>query len=218
VKTDSDQRIAEKILEVADLEGKEILEIGCGNGRITSFMLGKPKKIIAVDPDRKSIEEARERLAGADFRIGSGEKLEFSEESFDLVIFTLSLHHQGGRTALAEARRVLKDEGRILVIEPVNEGELERIFGVVRNEDHATIVAQKAIKESGLMLECSEVFYAKWVFEDTEDLCRSLFEYYGMPLDAGIALKIRERVGVKGEGQPIVLIDTMIIQSLRKPF
>lgn len=208
--------MAEKILEIADLEGKDILEIGCGNGRITSLMVGKPKNPLAIDPDGESIREAQEEIAAADFRIGSGEKLEFSDRCFDLIIFTLSLHHQNSKTALAEACRMLKDEGCILVIEPVNEGEVERIFGVLRNEDHATLEAQEAIKESGLILERSEVFDAKWIFENKEDLCQSLFDYYGMPFDANIALQIREQLGAKGEGHPIVLTDTMIIQSLRK--
>ncbi len=47
MKNDSDRRIFQKILHFASLENKDVLEIGCGNGRITSLLAGKPKHLIA---------------------------------------------------------------------------------------------------------------------------------------------------------------------------
>jgi len=218
MKIDSDQRIIEKILQFADLENKQVLEIGCGNGRITSLMVGKPKNLIAIEPDAESIREAREKVPGVDFRIGSGENLEFSDERFDLVIFTLSLHHQNSKAAIREASRVLKNKGIILVIEPINDGEIERIFALLRNENKETLEAQKAINESGLRLERSEVFNAKWVFENEEELTQSLFNYYDMPFDANTAIQITDLLGAKLEDHPIELLDTMVIQSFKKGF
>ncbi|QTA90090.1 class I SAM-dependent methyltransferase [Desulfonema magnum] len=216
MKTDSDQRIAEKILQVADLENKQVLEIGCGDGRITSLMVGKPKQLTAIEPDAEKIREARKKVSGADFRIGSGENLKFPDKCFDLVIFTLSLHHQNSKLAIREAGRVVKDSCNILIIEPVNEGEVERIFAFLRNEDQATLEVQKSISESGLNLEHSEVFHAKWIFENKQDLYQSLFEYYDMSFDADTVLQISDLMGAKLDTCPIVLQDIMIIQSLKK--
>jgi ubiquinone/menaquinone biosynthesis C-methylase UbiE len=216
MKEDSAQRIAEKILEFADVENKQVLEIGCGDGRISALMVGKAGKLTAVDPDRQKISEARGKVAGVEFRAGSGERLNFPDDRFDLVIFTLSLHHQNSRAALREASRVLKGGGRILVIEPVNEGEIERIFALLHDENRATVEAQKSIDESGLRLEASEIFDAKWIFESKEDLYQSLFGYYDIPFDSDTAAQISDLMGGKLDAYPIVLRDTMVIQSLRK--
>ena len=66
-----------KILQFADLHDQEVLEIGCGYGRITSQLVGKAKRLVAIDPDAANIAEAKENMEGVGLRIGSGECLEF---------------------------------------------------------------------------------------------------------------------------------------------
>ncbi len=213
---DSDRITLKKIQQFAELDNKHILEIGCGDGRITSMIVGKANTIIAIDPDEESIKEAQETIPGADFRTGTGECLEFSNNCFDLVIFTLSLHHQDRQAALREATRVLKDEGQILVLEPVNDGEIEQVCNLFRDESQELLEAQKAIEESDLRIEHSEMFITKWVFENKDELYETLFEYYDMPFDSNIALQVAEFLGPKLEYKPIVLQDKIVILSLRK--
>ena len=95
-----------KIEEFITLGGKEMLEIGCGAGRLTSSLVPKAGAITAIDPDPAQIALARANVAGVDFRVGSGEQLEFSDRSFDIVFFSYSLHHQKCAAALKEAMRV----------------------------------------------------------------------------------------------------------------
>ncbi len=140
----------------------------------------------------------------------------FPDEVFDLVIFTLSLHHQDSKKALGEASRVLKKDGLILVIEPIIEGEVERVFAFVNNEDQAKIDAQQAITESDLTVEQSETFYAHWIFENKEDLSEYIFDYYDVPFDSNLAQKIYDFLGVNAQKRPLKLIDHMIIQVLSK--
>ena len=213
---DSDRITLKKIQQFAELDNKHILEIGCGDGRITSMIVGKANTIIAIDPDVASIGEAQETIPGADFRTGSGECLEFSDNCFDLVMFTLSLHHQDSQTALREAIKVLKAEGQILVLEPVNDGEIEQVCNLFRDESQKLLEAQKAIEESDLRIEHSEMFITKWVFENKDELYESLFEYYDMPFESRIASQVAEFLGPKLEEKPIVLQDKMVILSLRK--
>lgn len=216
MKTDYDRIIADKIFQFVDLNKKHVLEVGCGNGCITSFITGKPKELIAIDPDIECIREAQNKVTGAEFKTGYGEYLEFPDKSFDLILFTLSLHHQNCKRAIEESLRVIKNTGYILVIEPVNSGEVEQIFGLLHNEDKATLEAQKAIKESSLVLEREEIFYAKWTFKNKDDLYQSLFDYYDMSFDADITAEIAVKLGRKLKNQPIVLIDKMLIQLFRK--
>jgi len=216
MKDNSAQKIVEKIFQFADLGNKQVLEIGCGNGRITSLLVGKTGQLIAIEPDAEKIREAREKVSGADFQVGSGENLEFADACFDIVIFTLSLHHQNSRAAIREAARVLKNEGEILVIEPVKEGDVERVFALVHDENQAKKEAQQSITESGLRVERSEIFHAKWVFDSKEEVCQTIFEYCDVPFDNKTAEQIFDFLGSKSEDQPIELQDTMIIQSLKK--
>jgi len=212
----SGQKIYENIVKHSELENKKILEIGCGTGRISALLSKKTNLLLAIDPDENSIQKARANIPGVDFSVGSGEKLTFADSFFDVVIFTLSLHHQNGRKALREAARVVKTGGSILVVEPVIEGEIERVFAFLHNENEDKRLAQKAIRDSGLAIVASEVFTAKWIFNNEDDLFQSIFEYYDMPFDCDIALNISNLLGEKRKLNPIILVDTMIIQSLKK--
>ncbi len=212
---DSDRITLKKIQQFAELDNNHILEIGCGDGRITSMIVGKANTIIAIDPDAASIREAQETITGADFRTGSGECLEFSNNCFDLVIFSLSLHHQDSPTALREAIRVLKDKGQILVLEPVNDGEIEQVCNLFRDESQELFESRNAIEESDLRIEYSEMFITEWVFENRDELYESLFEYYDMPYDSNIASQVAEFLGPKLNSNPLVLQDRIIILSLR---
>jgi ubiquinone/menaquinone biosynthesis C-methylase UbiE len=216
MREDSGRKIFEKIIQHGDVKDQEILEIGCGDGRITTLLAGRPKKFVAIDPDEKVIQAARSSIKDVDFQVGSGEKTSFPDNCFDVVVFTLSLHHQNSQKALKEAGRILKEDGRILVIEPVIEGELERLFCLLHDEDREKREAQKAIATSGLYLIESETFTAKWIFENQEDLVESTFGYYEMPFDSGIAAEMRSLLGDKIEMPPIAVTDLMRIQSLKK--
>ncbi len=65
---------------VADLKGRRVLEIGCGDGRVTAMLAGIPQRLVAIDPDAGCIEKARHQIAEAVFAAGSGEALPFGAE------------------------------------------------------------------------------------------------------------------------------------------
>lgn len=210
----SGQKIFEKIVTYADLANKSIFEIGCGDGRISSLLATETDSLISIDPDETKIQQAKTHIAGVNFRIGTGEKLNFSNNIFDIVIFTLSLHHQNSQKAIAEANRVLKPGGKILIIEPVIGGEIEDLFAFLDNENNEKREAQKAIIDSGLSIVDSEIFTAEWVFTDIDDLLHSVFQYYNTPYKPDIALEITHFIGMKSQTRPIRLLDKMSIQCL----
>ena len=133
-----------------------------------------------------------------------------------MILFTLSLHHQDSRLALREAKRVLRDQGRVLILEPVNDGEIERVCNVLRDETQALQDALHAIDASDLEVESSEVFYTNWVFRNEEELYEWLSEYYQRPFDSGLVARMGKLLGDKLESQPILLKDKIVIMSLRK--
>lgn len=213
---DSAQKIVEKILQLTSLSDRLVLEIGCGDGRITSLLSTHTTQLVAIDPDPDLIRKARFELTGVDFRLARGEDLPFFDNCFDLVLFTLSLHHQKSSCALSEAGRVLKSDGQILVVEPVDDGEVEQFFTLVHDEKKEKEKAQKAIRQSGLNLVNTEIFSATWMFDDKDELCRSLFDYYEVPFDPDVARRVSTLLGAKQNSCPVVLSDTLMIQSLVK--
>ena len=214
MKENSDQKIFDKIIQYAELKNKRVLEIGCGTGRISSFLFKETNLFIAIDTDVNAIKEAKTNLSEVDFRVESGEKLNFPDKFFDMIVFTLSLHHQNSQKALNEAVRVLKPKGNILVIEPVNEGEVEQVCTFIHNENNETILAQKSIINTRLSIVESEFFTAEWIFDNEDDLIQSLFEYYKLPVSSNTALKISNFLSEKIKTKPIVLEDKLIIQVL----
>ena len=205
-----------KILQFADLRDQEVLEIGCGDGRITTQLVGKVKRLVAIDPDPAIIAEAKENMEGVDLHIGSGECLEFPSESFDVILFTLSLHHQDSSLALREAKRVLRDHGRVVILEPANDGEIEQICNFFHDEAQMLQDTAHAIEASDFEIERSEIFYTYWEFENEHELYEWLFTYYQKPFDNNLVVLIGKFLGDKVKSPPIILQDKIIIVSLRK--
>jgi ubiquinone/menaquinone biosynthesis C-methylase UbiE len=81
---------------VLDFRGIRVLEMGCGDGRLTAGIAVYADSVVAFDPDGEAIRQAREALPAelADrvlFRVASAEQLEIEPCSFDLVVFSWSL-------------------------------------------------------------------------------------------------------------------------------
>ena len=183
VRCDGSVATSEKILEIAHLRDGDVLEIGCGDGRVTARLAGIPKMLVAIDPDRQLLAIARGLSSFACFQCGSGEALGFKDASFDVVLFTLSLHHQDSTTALQEAHRVVRPGGVVVVLEPLRNSEFERLCSLVRDETDQLDRAQEAIQQGDLLLELSESFDVTWLFDDERELIAYLARDCGRALD-----------------------------------
>jgi ubiquinone/menaquinone biosynthesis C-methylase UbiE len=85
-------RLIERFVQ---LKGKRILEIGCGDGRLTLQFAPLATDVIAIDPSGPDIEAARRAAAAAgitnvSFREASAEKLPVGGP-FDVAVFSWSL-------------------------------------------------------------------------------------------------------------------------------
>lgn len=122
--------------------GERILSIGCGYGLLEVNLAGMGYRVQGVDIDANSLRVAR-RLAEDSgvagrcrFRKVEAQRLPFKGESFDIVIYSHSLHHVGNKgRSLKESRRVLKSTGRVAVIE-----DREDIPGLARAAKRASLV------------------------------------------------------------------------------
>jgi cyclopropane fatty-acyl-phospholipid synthase-like methyltransferase len=103
VSLDPEQRETQALLEVmGDLGGKRVLEIGCGDGRMTMRYAANAAQVICIDPDVDQINQAisitppslQDRVSFfADHLEGYAAKWQRTslEERFDLLIFAWSL-------------------------------------------------------------------------------------------------------------------------------
>ena len=76
------------------LPGGRVIEVGCGNGRLTRLYAGLAGAVLAIDPDERRIEAARAQggvSPRVEYRRASILDLEHSGRHFDLAILSWSL-------------------------------------------------------------------------------------------------------------------------------
>ena len=176
---DSTNQYIATILSLYDLRGKDVLEIGCGKGRITRDLVKHAGHVIASDPDAEALQAARTAInaSNAEFLEAPSGMPDLPAGSFDVVIYTLSLHHvpiAKMNDSLNEAAALLKRDGIIMVLEPGERGSFhfaKEHFGAgsgdERREKEAAIRAMHALE--GWRAEETILFYTQFQFDDDED-------------------------------------------------
>jgi predicted RNA methylase len=81
---------------LADLSGERVLELGCGDGRLTLPVAAQAAYVLAFDPDAEAVERARRALPAeladrVEYRVASGSEIEVERGAFDLALFSWSL-------------------------------------------------------------------------------------------------------------------------------
>jgi predicted RNA methylase len=84
------------ILRAADFRGRRVLEVGCGDGRLTEGIARPAVSVLAFDPDPEEVETARANLRHelrekVRFDVASADEIEIAPVSIDLVLFSWSL-------------------------------------------------------------------------------------------------------------------------------
>lgn len=81
---------------LGDFRGRRVLELGCGDGRLTLGIAAEAASVLAFDPDAEAVGRARRALPAelaerVSYQVASGKELEIEPQSFDLVVFSWSL-------------------------------------------------------------------------------------------------------------------------------
>ena len=136
------------------LNGKAVLDVGCGAGRITRMMARLGADVIGIDPGERQLARARaaEQVGGESYVLGTAEQLPSETCTIDIVVFFNSLHHVPMSQlvrALTEAHRVLKPTGRVYLAEPLAKGPQFELSKPFNDETEVRAKAYDAIIASG---------------------------------------------------------------------
>lgn len=99
------------------VQGKVVLDIGCGAGLGEEHWLGRgAKSVTGVDVNREAIKEAKQwNNGGTDFMVADAQTLPFADNSFDTIMALETIEHLRDANAfLAVCQRLLKTEGRLI--------------------------------------------------------------------------------------------------------
>lgn len=123
---------------IEPLEGKTVLEIGCGNGVQTKFIATNynPGLITGIDLNRSNIsianrEKSRRGLANVHFLVDDAQNMKkIKDDYFDVVINIESAFHYPDKQAfLHEIKRVLSPGGSFIIADIVSTANPNRYWG-----------------------------------------------------------------------------------------
>lgn len=114
---------------LGNLNGKTVLDYGCGAGENSALIASHGGKPVGVDISPELIELAERRMRqhgyqDYEFKVGSAHELPLENESVDVVCGIAILHHLDLKLASGEVFRVLKKGGKAIFAEPVRNSKL----------------------------------------------------------------------------------------------
>jgi 2-polyprenyl-6-hydroxyphenyl methylase/3-demethylubiquinone-9 3-methyltransferase len=173
-------------------KGKRALDVGCGGGILAEDFASMGFDVTGIDPSGGSIEAARRHAVQSglkiDYRVGSGERLPFENELFDVVYCCDVLEHiLHWEAVISEIARVLKPGG-VFFYDTINRTTLSRVIFI------------KLGQEWRLTRFLPPNFHVWEMFIKPEELKASLKHH---------ALEHRDIKGTKPPGNPLRMIMTM---------
>ena len=160
----------EKVLNLGRVaSGESVLDVGCGTGTLAiaaKKRVGNEGTVHGLDASIEMLASAEKKAtkAGVEvfFKSGLAEALPFPDAQFDVVLSTVMLHHlpqKARRQCVTEIHRVLKQDGRVLVVDFEGFSDQKRSLlshfhrphGHVRAQDIVALLAEAGLKtiESG---------------------------------------------------------------------
>jgi ubiquinone/menaquinone biosynthesis C-methylase UbiE len=136
------------------LEGKRVLELGCGLGHFSVFLAKQGAKVTGIDigPNLIAASNAIAKInqVNCEFLTTNMVSLPFQSQTYDVVIGIAVLHHLSESDvskALSETHRVLNEAGMAIFLESVENSKLfnfiQNLFPTGRTSDYRPSILQR---------------------------------------------------------------------------
>jgi len=155
--------------QMLPLDGKRILELGCGRAELTRAIAGEGQNrsvaALEVDERQHRINLTLSDLPNVQFARGGAEAIPYPDGSFDVVLMFKSLHHvpvAEMAAAMREIARVLTPDGLAYISEPIYAGAFNEILRMFHDEEQVRRAAFAAVQQavdSGLFALVEERFF-----------------------------------------------------------
>ncbi len=110
----ANRRYTEMIVGAADLTGKDVVDIGCGDGTYSAELARHARSVLGVDPSAAAIDSAQ-RFASSSLTFRTGVAADLSRR-FDVAVYRGVIHHVADPAA--EVAHAVRLADTIIFLEP----------------------------------------------------------------------------------------------------
>lgn len=117
-KWDNNQHYQKLLIKEVDNPEGIALDLGCGTGEFTQILSKKVIRVFGIDISPVMIEEARKRHSQENIQYSLQDFDEMDEEiKYDYIVSIATFHHLELELALPKIGRMLKDGGKLIVLD-----------------------------------------------------------------------------------------------------
>ena len=167
-----------------------LLDVGCGTGYFSDMAYKQGVDVTGIDASEEFIKQAKKRNTEIKFSSGEMEELPFEDSTFDFVCGFNSYQYAANiKNALSEAKRTLKEKGKLVVMIWANKEDCEALtylkaigsllpppplgaagpFALSENQ-----LLEKTIEEVGFKITANDDVTAIWDYPNTDIALKGL--------------------------------------------
>lgn len=154
------QKIMADCVFLEEAKPGKLLDIGCGNGSFLQQMQEKGWDVVGTDFDSKAVETANQQ--GLEVYVGDLSTIQFKANSFDAITLNNVIEHlYDPLQTLKECRRILRDQGQIVIVTPNRESlghqHFKQNWRGLETPRHLFIFSQKNLETMAVEAGFSEI-------------------------------------------------------------